>query len=85
MYHVKYVKVTWTILYILHENHCCPSSLSQMDKLRSGCKSDLLDFLQKLCPAQDDAPDVDVLILDGAAIVSMLKPTACQTFLHHPD
>ena len=56
-----------------------------MDKLRSGCKSDLLDILQKLCLAQDDAPDVDVLILDGAAIVNMLTPTACQTFLHHPD
>ena len=51
-----------------------------MGKLRSGCKSDLLDCLQKLCPAQDEAPDVDVLILDGAAIINMLKPTACQTF-----
>ena len=51
-----------------------------MGKLRSGCKSGLLDYLQKLCPAQDDAPDVDVLILDGAAIVNVLKPTACQTF-----
>ena len=66
--------------FFLHENHSCPSSLSQMDKLRSGCKSGLLDCLQKLCPAQDDAPDVDVLIPDGAAIVNMLKPTAWQTF-----
>ena len=66
--------------FFQRENHSCPPSLSQMGKLRSGCKSDLLDCLQKLYPAQDDAPDVDVLILDGAAIVNMLKPTACQTF-----
>ena len=51
-----------------------------MGKLRSGCKSDLLDWLQKLFPAQDDAPDVNVLILNGAAVVNMLKPTACQMF-----
>ena len=66
--------------FLRHENHSCPRSLSQMGKLRSGCKSDLLDCFQKLCPAQDDAPDVDVLILDGAAIVNMLNTTACQTF-----
>ena len=66
--------------FFRHENYSCPRSLSQMGELRSGYKSDLLDCLQKLCPAQDDAPDVDVLILDGAAIVNMLKPTACQTF-----
>ena len=66
--------------FFLHKNHSCPSSFSQMDKLRSGCKSDLLHCLQKLCPAQNDAPDVDLLILDGVTIVNMMKPTACQTF-----
>ena len=45
--------------FFRHENHSCPPSLSQMGKLRSGCKSYLLDCLQKLCPAQDDAPDVE--------------------------
>ena len=54
-----------------------------MGKLRSGCKSDLLNCLQKLYPSQDDAPGVDVLILDGAAIVNMLKPTECQTFQNY--
>ena len=30
-------------------------------------------------------PDADVLILDGAAIVNMLKPGACQTFQDYAD
>ena len=42
-------------------------------KLISGTKSDLLSYFGKNGPAQA-VPSVEALLLDGAAIVDMLKP-----------
>ena len=67
--------------FFQHENQRFPPSLSQQGNLHHGSKSDLLECFKKLCPAQEDVPDADVLILDVAAIVNMLKPGACQTFM----
>ena len=63
-----------------HENQSFPPSLSQYGKLRSGTKSDLLSCLEKNGPAQAQRPSVEALLLDGAAIVNMLKPGASKTF-----
>ena len=62
-----------------------------MGKLRLGTKSDIINCLEKLVPTTDDdlfdvqapstdKPTVDVVILDGAAIVNMLKPGTARTF-----
>ena len=71
--------------FFQHENQSFLPSLSQQGNLHHGSKSDLLECFEKLCPSQEDVPDADVLILDGAAIVNMLKPGACQTFQDYAD
>ena len=66
--------------FFKHENHAYPSSLSQMGKLRFGTKADLTDCLEKVCTSKGEAPVIDVIILDGAAIINMLKPVGAKTF-----
>lgn len=80
--------------FFAHENQACPPSLSNMGKLRLGTKSDLVSCLEDLVPTPtqnpmpvaqtavppDDKPIVDAIILDGAAIVNMLKPGTARTF-----
>ena len=53
----------------------CPPALSQMGVLRSGTKSDLLKCLQDLVPVSESVTvQVTCTILDGAAIINMLRP-----------
>ena len=78
--------------FFSHENQACPPSLSNMGKLRLGTKSHIINCLEKLVPTTDDdfmldvqtpstdKPTVDAVILDGAAIVNMLKPGTACTF-----
>jgi len=53
-----------------------------MGVLRTGTKSDLLGCLQDLTPVKENisSPTMQVTILDGAAIVNMLRPGAAKTF-----
>ena len=64
-----------------------------MGKLRLGTKSDIVSCLEELITTPKDAtmpdiqpdlslgvPTVDVVILDGAVIVNMLKPVTARTF-----
>jgi hypothetical protein len=61
------------------ENQPWPPSLSSYGKLKEGVKANLLT-----CLPQDDEtatqPIADAVILDGAAIVQMLKPELAATF-----
>jgi hypothetical protein len=66
--------------FFQHENQACPPSISDMGQLRQGSKSDLLDVLGKCSPASHNSPDVDAKVLDGAAVIHMLKPGGCRTF-----
>ena len=80
--------------FFAHENQACPSSISNMGKLRLGTKSDIVSCLEQLVSTPevagtdgqsrpslaDDTPIVDAVILDGAAIVNMLKPGDARTF-----
>ena len=67
--------------FFQHENQPCPPSLSQVGMLRGGTKSDLLSCLQDLAPVNVHSPTgVTCTILDGAAIVNMLKPGNAKTF-----
>ena len=68
-----------------HENQSFSPSLSQHGKLRSGTKWDLLSCLEKNGPAQAQRPSVEALLLDGAAIVNMLKPGASKTFEEYSE
>jgi len=66
--------------FFRHENQPFPPSLSQAGKLRTGTKSDLLQCFEEIAPASTQAPEVTCVILDGAAIVQMLKPGTAKTF-----
>ncbi|KAK3737220.1 hypothetical protein QZH41_001820 [Actinostola sp. cb2023] len=69
--------------FFKHENQAFPPSLSQAGAMRSGTKSDLVHCLENLIPPQENNlanPTVTVIIIDGAAIVNMLKPGAAKTF-----
>lgn len=70
-----------------HENQSSPPSRSDYGKLRLVTKSDLLPCLEDLVPQTDDAnslvPEVDMIVLDGAAIVNMIKPVKSETFAEY--
>ena len=67
--------------FFAHENQSYPPSLSKFGDLRLSVKSDLLKCLEKLTPNPPTTPIVDAMLIDGAALVNMLKPSgACKTF-----
>ncbi|CAG2256073.1 unnamed protein product [Mytilus edulis] len=72
--------------FFAHENNINPPALSQHGKMRLGTKSDLLSkCLEPLTTTTCDAPEVDALVIDGAAIVNMLKPSTSRTFDDYAD
>ena len=66
--------------FFSHENQSCPPSLSDRGKLRLGKKSDIIHCLEDEVDTEDTNPVSDVVVLDGAAIVNMLKPGSAKTF-----
>ena len=66
--------------FFRHENQFCPPSLSIAGKLHLGTKSDLL-----VCLAQSVAPSVTTAVIDGAAIVQILKRGGVKTFQEYAD
>lgn len=59
--------------FFMHENQASPPSLSMEGKLRLGNKADLLRCLELEEVQSTTAPSVDAKLLDGAAIVQMLR------------
>ena len=68
--------------FFKHENQGSPPSLSHGDKLRlPKKKSELSECLQANTTPQTEVPSaIDVTIIDGAAVVNMVKPGAEKTF-----
>ncbi|KAL8624293.1 hypothetical protein ACOMHN_034016 [Nucella lapillus] len=66
--------------FFQHENHSTPPSLSSEGQIRPGLKSRLMECLEQLSPPEAVRSDADVLILDGAVIVHMIRPGAAKTF-----
>ncbi len=67
-----------------HENQAYPPSLSQHGKLRLGTKADLLPCLENCVEQSDSLPSslhLDVIILDGAAVVNPVCQ-ACLITMH---
>ena len=67
-----------------HENHRCPPLLSDTEALRFGSKSNL-PILEKLAQPTAEYPKPTVAVIDGAAIVQMLKPGISRTFLEYSE
>ena len=57
-----------------HENQACPPSISDMDQLLQGSKSDLMEYLTKASQPASIHPGIGAKVLDGAAIVHMVRP-----------
>ena len=72
--------------FFQHENQSFPPSLSLNGLLHFGAKSDLLQCLEKLAAAVD-AVDISsaAYIIDGAAVVQMLKPGSARTFSEYAE
>ena len=70
--------------FFSYENQSCPPSLSDRGQLRLGTKSDIVHCLEDtvVTTVEEDASLVvaDVVMLDGPAIVNMLKPGSSKTF-----
>ena len=68
--------------FFKHENQGCPPSLSDQGSLRlPKKKSELTECLQALTVPQSEMPkDINVVIIDGAAVVNMVKPGNERTF-----
>ena len=70
--------------FFKHENQAYPPALSQMGVIRSGNKSDLLNCLEDIAPLNESNSNatlnVSCTVLDGAAIVNMLRPGTAKTF-----
>ena len=57
-----------------HENHPWPPSLAENNSMRQGSKADLVGCLEALAPRPEDTPEVDMKIIDGAALIYTLDP-----------
>jgi hypothetical protein len=57
-----------------HENHPWPPSLAESNAMRQGSKSDLMGCLEALVARAADCPEVEVKIIDGAAMMHNLDP-----------
>ena len=68
--------------FFSHENQNFPPSISQQGMLRSCQKSELLTCVENLIttPQQLEAPKVQVKLIDGAALVNIMKPLPNSTF-----
>ena len=55
--------------FFKHENHAWPTSLAFNGIMHQTNKSDLMECLESLSPQPDNIPDVDVGIIDIAALV----------------
>ena len=69
--------------YFSHKNQPCPPSLSARGKLKLGTKSDIVRCLEDAPEKQDDmtpSGDVDVVMLDGPAILYCTEACSLRNF-----
>ena len=75
--------------FFAHENQTFPPSIATGGIMRNGSKSDLLPLLGKQqddTSTPDKSPTVRALVIDGAAVINMLKPNAaCKTFKDYSE
>ena len=65
-------------VFFEHENHAWPPSLAPNGIMHQTSKSDLMKCWESVVPKSESVPDVDVKIVDGAALVHTLDPNKSQ-------
>lgn len=71
--------------FFSHENQPYPPSISLNGGLRLGTKSELLDCLEKVSDSLPAEPKVTALVVDGAALIRILKPGLNTTFKEYAN
>ena len=68
--------------FFKHENQRCPLALSHLGKLRPPKeKFDLAECLKAYTTPKSEMPSaIDIIVIDGAAVVNMIKPGIEKTF-----
>ena len=67
--------------FFRYENQREPPSLSNQGSLRSGNKSDILEWLKAPTGRSAEAKAATVVVLDMAAVVHMVRPTSAHKSL----
>ena len=65
--------------FFAHENHRWPPSLASNGIMHSSHKSDLMDCLESMSPTVDSEPTVEIIIIDGAALLHNFDQKKFQT------
>ena len=68
--------------FFRYENHREPSRLSNQGSLRSGNKSDILEWLKAPTGRSAEAKAATVVVLDMTAVVHMVRPTSAHIWCH---
>lgn len=72
--------------FFKHENHAWPPSISEFGQLRTSVKSDIIGCLEGVVPDHDQPNNLDLVLLDGAVIVNLIRPTeTMKTFRDYID
>ena len=72
--------------FFAHENHSFPVSISEYGNLRKCSKSDFIACLTRIIEPEYEAPTVDALIIDGAAVIHTSYPeSSIKTFGDYCD
>ena len=66
--------------FFRHENQSSPASLSDGGKLHTCQKSQLTEILQAQVDIPERAPEVEVIMVDGSAMVNTTPPRTSKTF-----
>ena len=66
--------------FFSHENSSYPPSISKNGDLMSGSKSTLLHCINVDNEVAADEMNIDCIIMDGAALVNIIKPNGATTF-----
>ena len=68
-----------------HENQACPPALLPNGEMGTTKRSDLVGCLEDLVPSKEETTvsKIQVSIIDGSAIVNILRPGSAQTFFDH--
>jgi len=67
--------------FFRNENNVWPPSLASNSIMHQTNKSDLMEYLDSLINLPEDAPNVDINIVDGAALVHILDPKKSQVLV----
>ena len=66
-----------------HENHACPPSLAANGIMPQTSKSDLMECWESVVPKSESVPDIDVNIVDGAALLHTKEITQVSVKTFH--